>query len=532
VNIDTTLAQDAAAPASIFLRSIAGFACQTWIALLALVSFPFYIRLLGMEAFGLIGFYYTLQALLRVLDLGLTPSVIRELARSASPGNEASTLSEKAGTFETLFIAIATLISLAIVALSPIIAHHWLRNESLSTGDVTVCLSMMGLQCGVNWLSSFYQSALLGMERQVRLYILRSVEATFSSLGALALIIYTKAGIQLFFTWQLAIAGCLLICYRIAFTRSLPAPPHLFTFRFSYLYKIRRFAAGMSIITLLGLILTNMDRVFLSHYVSLDKFGIYSLASYAVSTLFGVFVPPMFNVMYPRFSSLIATDERSLHKIYHLTIQWFAVITGPLLVGVLLFTHDFLMVWTQSSDVANVATRPIAWLAVGWSLNTLMMSSYILQIASGWTSIGVKLSTLLVSLFAPTLVILTIYFGIEGAAVNYALMNSAYLALGLGWTHRRLLRGQLNTVIIVDIFPMVLVCALILAIMRTNPLGSLNTWARLTAGAGVVSATFVLSALATNSPRAEILKTLKLNASMTKEHICQATSLVKDRSQP
>ena len=42
---------------------------------------PFYIKLLGIEAYGLVGFYVTLLAALQVLDLGISPTINREMAR-------------------------------------------------------------------------------------------------------------------------------------------------------------------------------------------------------------------------------------------------------------------------------------------------------------------------------------------------------------------------------------------------------------------------------------------------------------------
>ncbi len=499
------LAPSASMSTPIFLRTLSGFACQAWIALLALVCLPFFIRLLGMEAFGLIGFYYTLQTVLRMLDLGLTPTVIRELARSTGSYEKATNIVEKASTFESFFAASAAFVAVILFTLSPFLANHWLQNERLSTGTVAVCLALMSVQCGVNWLSTFYQSALLGLERQVSLYSLRAGEATLNSLGALALIIFAGPDIRLVFCWQLVVAAVALCCYWIRYRACLPGQYRGFNFRIDYLVQVRRFAAGMSAITVLGLILTNMDKLFLSRFLTLEQFGNYSLASYVVSTLFGVLITPIFNVMYPRFSSLAAGGDQSLGRMYHLTIQVFAVLTGPLLISMILFTQDFLKVWTQSAHVAYVAAGPIAWLSLGWTLNTLMVGPYILQIASGWTSIGVKLTAMLVVIFAPSLVLLTMRFGLNGAAASYAAMNAAYLVMGLTWTHRRLLPGQLGRVVIADIAPTAIICTLILLVMLSIPLGSLHVWARLGVGALVLSSAFILSGFASARTRAIIL---------------------------
>ena len=490
---------------SIFLRTASGFACQCWLALLSLVCFPVFIRILGMEAFGLIGFYYTLQTILRVLDLGLTPTVIRELARSSHDSKQASSLLEKAGTFETFFGIVGGLLALCLAALAPLIATHWLQHQTLSAATVTNCLAILAVFCGVNWVSAFYQSALLGMERQVEFYALRVVEASLSSLGGLALIVYVAPDVRLLFIWQLVIATMAMLFYRARFRRFLPAPIPLINLRVDLLWQIRGFAAGMGAISLLGLILANMDKVFLSRMLPLEQFGSYSLAAFAVSTVYGVIVTPISNVMFPRLSSVAVSGDMLVRDLYHLTIQAFAVIVVPLMFGLILFGRDLFEFWTHSISVADAAAGPVSWLAAGYTLNALMTGPYLLQIAHGWTSLGAKIAALLVVLFLPTLIVLTHHFGPTGAAANFALMNGFYLAIGLWLTHVRYLNGQWRSVVMADIAPSILFCLVAAMMVSRSPISGLPLLMRLVSGGIVVTATMVASALATSPLRGRIL---------------------------
>ena len=56
---------------------LAGFASAIWSALLGLAVVPFYLEYLGIEAYGLIGFSVTMQALLQLLDMGLASTINR-----------------------------------------------------------------------------------------------------------------------------------------------------------------------------------------------------------------------------------------------------------------------------------------------------------------------------------------------------------------------------------------------------------------------------------------------------------------------
>ena len=67
----------------------ANFLGSTWQALIGLIFVPFYIKFMGIESWGLVGFFITLQAIFGLLDMGLTSTLNRELARlSVMPHKE------------------------------------------------------------------------------------------------------------------------------------------------------------------------------------------------------------------------------------------------------------------------------------------------------------------------------------------------------------------------------------------------------------------------------------------------------------
>ena len=60
---------------------LASYVSQFYVTLSGIVMVPFYIRYMGVEAYGLVGFYAMLQAWFQLLDMGLTPTMARETAR-------------------------------------------------------------------------------------------------------------------------------------------------------------------------------------------------------------------------------------------------------------------------------------------------------------------------------------------------------------------------------------------------------------------------------------------------------------------
>ena len=70
----------------------ASSASQAYVAGVGIVALPFYLRLLGAEAYGLAGFFAMLQAWFLLLDIGLTPTMARETARFRGHGTYTVTL--------------------------------------------------------------------------------------------------------------------------------------------------------------------------------------------------------------------------------------------------------------------------------------------------------------------------------------------------------------------------------------------------------------------------------------------------------
>src|SRR4030042_2107312 len=77
-----------------------GTACQ---ALLGLVFIPLYIKYLGVESYGLVGFSVSLGAVLRLTDLGLSSTLSREFARYTDLPASASRMRSMLKTVQIIY---------------------------------------------------------------------------------------------------------------------------------------------------------------------------------------------------------------------------------------------------------------------------------------------------------------------------------------------------------------------------------------------------------------------------------------------
>ena len=89
---------------------IANFAGKAWAVLMSLAFVPVYIKLLGIEAYGLIGFFLTLVAILSLLDLGLGTTLNRRLAQLSIEKNAAQEMCDLLRTLELIYLIIGIVI--------------------------------------------------------------------------------------------------------------------------------------------------------------------------------------------------------------------------------------------------------------------------------------------------------------------------------------------------------------------------------------------------------------------------------------
>ena len=90
---------------------IANFLGQGWTALMGLAFLPLYIKYLGIEAYGLIGLFAVLTAWLSLLDIGMTPTLSREMARFTGGGHTAESIRDLLRSIEIIALGIALVIA-------------------------------------------------------------------------------------------------------------------------------------------------------------------------------------------------------------------------------------------------------------------------------------------------------------------------------------------------------------------------------------------------------------------------------------
>lgn len=418
---------------------LAGLINSIWSALIGFAVVPFYLKYLGIEAYGLIGFFVTTQAVLSLLDMGLAPTINREVARCSALGSlkEAGRLLH---TLAVVYWGMAVLIALLILILAPWIAEYWLQSKQLSSQTIAHSVMLMGLVVACRWPVGLYQGALIGAQRLTVSSGINMTMTTISSLGAVAVLVFVSPTIEAFFIWQACVGIVYAISMRLAAWHVIGEAQKI-SFDLVGLKRVWRFSAGMSGVALSATVLTQLDKVILSKLLGLEEYGQYMLATLMVSGLY-VLILPVFNVVYPRLSALVVTGEtEKLTDLYRIGTRMLGTVLFPIAMAFAVFAEEILRVWTGNPALSSSVAPVVAFLAMGAALHGVMFFPYALQLAYGKTRLPLKINLILIIALVPLIIMFAMTYGVLGGAMAWLVFQVLYLMLGTWLTHRQLLKG-------------------------------------------------------------------------------------------
>lgn len=420
----------------------AGYIGQAWAALMGLAFVPLYIRYMGMEAWGLVGFMSMMQAWLTLLDVGLAPTLSREMARFSAGSLSAQSIRNLLRSLEVLYVGVAVLVVVIVALAAPWVVGRWLKVEQLPQQTVVQAISLMGLVLAARMAEQVYRGAIQGMQQLVWLNTAQSLFATLRWGGAVGVLAWVSPTVGAFFIWQGAVSAVAVLVLAVQTYRWLPSAAHRGRFDFAELRQVSRFAGGMAATALLAVLLTQADKLILSNMLTLDQFGLYALAGTVAGSLYFM-VGPLASAVSPRLTELVArSDQALLVATYHRASQWAAVfLLAPALI-LASFSERVLWAWTGDAQIAGRAGPVLTVLALGTMLNGCMQIPYMLQLANGWTGLAVRMNLVGVLIIVPGILWAVPRWGSVGAACAWLTLNAAYVLLGVYVMHRRLLAAE------------------------------------------------------------------------------------------
>ncbi|ARU56015.1 MATE family transporter [Oleiphilus messinensis] len=229
------------------------------------------------------------------------------------------------------------------------------------------------------------------------------------------------------------------------------------SFQFDEIKLISNFAAGVFLITLLALMLTQIDRLMLAGLTSLSDLGHYTIAV-SVSAGVGRLILPIFNALYPRFSRLVSLrDGASMLILYRQGCQLASVILSVIASVLIVFSEQIILLWTGDAHLSNQVKDIVAIMVAGVAINGLLNIPYAYQLANGWTNLSVLANGLSLLFAVPFCFWAISNYGMLGAASLSVVLNLANVFITLPIMHSRLMPGKWGQWFFKDSLPAILV---------------------------------------------------------------------------
>ena len=445
---------------------IANFGGKAWTVIMNLAFIPLYIRFMGIEAYGLIGVFISVMAILSILDMGLSTTLNRELARQSNSNIEGRKIRNLVRTLEIVYWAIGIVLGLGLLVIAPLAAHHWMNPENLSLDTIAQAFMLMGLVVACQWPAALYTGGLQGLQHQVMLNVIIAINITIKNVGAVLILWLVQPTIQAFFIWHAVASAIHSVLLAICLWCKLPPSGHRSMFSKQLLFENWRFTAGMTGISITTVLLTQLDKVVLSRLLTLDMFGYYTLAA-SVATVSATLISPIFSALFPRFSQLVADGRQvELKRLYHQGCQFASVIVLPVSITLAFFSFNILSIWLKDSITAEHSYIILSLLSIGSMFNSLVVLPFALQIAHGWTRLSLIKNFVAVALLSPAMILMAQKWGSIGAAIAWIALNMGYFFIEIPIMHRRLLKGAMVPWYLVDVGRPLVIVVITLGLAR------------------------------------------------------------------
>ncbi len=452
-------------------NTVTNYVGQFYLIGIGIVVLPLYLHYLGAAAFGLIGLFAMLQAWLKILDMGLTPTLSRQVAYARGKNTDFLELLKLLRSLELIFLSTGVLVALIIVFASSWIAHSWLKVDGLPYHTVSVCIALMGVMFGLRWFSDLYNSGIQGLEQQAWLNMVNMGIATLQYGGGLIILKWVTHNPIVFFEYQVGISALFLLILGAKFYRFFPVDCKVgLDISWSAIKKVLSFSGSLSYLVVIWIVVTQFGQLLLSHILPLSEYGYFSLITSLAGGVMQL-ANPLGQAILPRMTRLLSQgDEQGMLALYRGATQFMCVIMFSTVGIVALFPGQLLFAWTGNSMVAEWGARILFWYILGNGILSVLAFQYYLQFAHGKLGLHVILNTIVVLVFIPTVSFAAYHFGAYGTALTWFGVQAISFLLCPLIVHRVFAPGIHISWVFKDILPIFITTVVLFFVLMQIPI--------------------------------------------------------------
>jgi O-antigen/teichoic acid export membrane protein len=382
---------------------------------------PFYLKFLGEEAYGLVMFAVTIQAVIMLLDAGFSSALRRELAWSntESTNNKSSLFL----TIEAFYAVIFIVLGLCTILFSDWLATNWFVNTTLPKTIVKTSIILMTINAVLQIQSSLYNGSLLALDHQIKANFLQFVFTLFRN-GFVIFIIFLTSSPVYFLIWQMIITIVYLFIQRIILTKTFTKHKFKEGFvDFNLLKNIWTVSSLFLLISILSTINLQIDKIIISRIMDFKNLGyyntVYSLGQITVS-LCGPIATALTPLVIKAYSSNKIADISTL---FHKYSKISTVLCFSLGTTLLLDSQNIIRIWTNNESFVHETNNSAGFIIFAGMMLACQVVPYTLGIASASMKPIIFTCIVNIILTVPAYIYLGEKMGLQGFAIVWCVSN-------------------------------------------------------------------------------------------------------------
>ncbi|WP_010605758.1 oligosaccharide flippase family protein [Pseudoalteromonas maricaloris] len=450
---------------------IANYASQLYVTGVGILILPLYIKYMGAEAYGLVGFFAMLQAWFILLDLGLTPTISRETARYKGGSMSALAFRRLLRALSMIFFSIAAIGGSVLLLSSELIASNWLTVEQLSLEEVTFSVQVMSLSVALRWLCGLYRGVITGSEKLVWLSAFNVIIATLRFVAVFGSMWLYGFKPTVFFVHQVIVAlvelvGVWLMAQKL--TPKINKLQEAIGWSFKPVAPLLKFSLTIAFTSSVWVLVTQTDKLILSGILPLVEYGYFTLAVLVASGIM-VISGPVSSAIMPRMARLHAENKNDeLLKVYRNSTQLVSIVAGSAAIVIAVCAEPLLYLWTANKELVENSAPILQLYAIGNGMLALSAFPYYLQYALGNLRYHLIGNALMVLILIPLVIYAAKQFGGVGAGWVWLSVNLFYLILWASFVHSKLAKKLVYSWLVTDVLLILLPTAIVTSIFSST----------------------------------------------------------------
>ena len=395
----------------------------------ALVAVPVLLHGLGPDRFGVVALALTLVTVVGVLDLGFGRAMTQAVAARIGRGEESRT-GALVGTAAAVTAALGILLAAGLFAVAPVVVYRVLEVPDWLQSETVDALRVLALAVPAVLVGNCLRGVLEARQHFGSLTALRAGVGAALLLGPLVALHISPTLLPIMWTFVavrwLALAAFTVLAGRAAEGR--------WFFNSKELLTLARLGGWMTVSTVMASLMIYADRFAIGGLLSMAAVAYY-VAPFEIVNRLSAVPAAVMGVLFPAYSQLLAAGSREIGAVYRQTLRTIGLMLAPPVLVIVLFSRPLLELWL-GPEVASHSAAVASILAVGALVHGLIQPSFQLLQAAGRPEVPALFQLLEAPLYVGYLVLLTLQFGIVGAASAWLLRVTISLVIQTWLAHR------------------------------------------------------------------------------------------------